>query len=303
MAAGSGSYDADADATDAADDQHEFIRSLFTISTDCHGDDDDCDGDDDDISEHTWICPNNSSLSIIYHLTIYAPGHGNRIWNSSACIAQHLLIPEFRSMIIDSTRQRRIEWPPKTCLEFGAGAALPSLALLHEGAYRVILTDSARANNRTFDALHKSVHVNAKVWNISEEELSHRVQIVPHTWGEADELSCALGGERNNNLADLVIASDCIYNPTHHLSLLQSAVRSMSDNGLFIVGYSLHGNVPPDRVLHFFHVAKHEFGLEIVKEVMREYDCQEGIGSNDRNRAVVYVKVLARQLNSPDDDT
>ena len=72
MAAGSGSYDADADATDAADDQHEFIRSLFTISTDCHGDDDDCDGDDDDISEHTWICPNNSSLSIIYHLTIYA---------------------------------------------------------------------------------------------------------------------------------------------------------------------------------------------------------------------------------------
>jgi predicted nicotinamide N-methyase len=202
-------------------------------------------------------------------------------------------------MIFHSTLRRQIEWPPKTCLELGAGAALPSLALLHEGAHRVILTDSARANSRTFDTLHKSVHANAKVWNISEEELSHRVKIVPHTWGEVlDELSSALGGSDNNS-ADLVIASDCIYNPTHHTSLLQSAVRSMSSDGLFIVGYSLHGNVPSDRVLNFFNIAKHEFGLEIVNQVMREYDCQVGIGSNDRNRAVVYVKVLARQLNSP----
>lgn len=285
-----------AEAEAEADNQNKFIRSLFV-------DDDDAD-DDNDMSKHSWICPSNPSISIIYHLTMYAPGHGNRIWNSSACIAQHLLIPELRSKIIESSRDqliRQMVWPPTTCLEFGAGAALPSLALLHEGAHRVVLTDSARANNRTFDALGKSVHSNAKVWNMNQDEISNRVKIVPHTWGEEiDELRRVLGNgdrgrdEGDNSLADLVIASDCIYNPNHHTSLLQSAVGLMSSNGLFIVGYSLHGNAPPDQIFNFFHVARRDFGLEIVNELRKDYDGQEGIGSNDPNRGVVYVKVLAR---------
>ena len=171
----------------------------------------------------------------------------------------------------------------------------------------MVLTDSARANTRTFDALHKSVHSNAKLWKISEEEISHRVMIVPHSWGEEiEDLRRKLGGEGrggSTSLADLVIASDCIYNPTHHASLLQSAAGVMSSDGLFIVGYSLHGNVPPDQILHFFHLAKHDFGLGIVNEFMKEYDGQEGIGSNDPTRGAVYVKVLARVLKSTVHDT
>jgi predicted nicotinamide N-methyase len=290
-------------ASESDADQHKFIRSLFTSSTTLDDDGDD-EEEDDDISQHSWICPNNPSISILYHLTIYAPGHGNRIWNSSACIAQHLLIPGLRSIIIDSSsRQRTITRPPTICLEFGAGAALPSLALLHEGAHRVILTDSALANNRTFDALHESVHANAKVWNILDDELSHRVKIMPHTWGnEIEEVRRVLGngiGGDSNSLADLLIASDCIYNPTHHTSLLQSADGLLSSNGLFIVGYSLHGNVPPDQILDFFDIAKRHFGLEIVNECMRKYDGQEGIGSDDPIRGVVYIKVLARVSTVP----
>lgn len=106
--------------------QRQFIRSLF---------DDGVDNDDYD---------DENGIS----------GHGNRLWNSSICIAQHLLLPELRSSIMNfvgsgaskngrTTRQRQqlVVWPPTRYIEFGAGAALPSLVLIHEGAGRVVITD------------------------------------------------------------------------------------------------------------------------------------------------------------------
>jgi hypothetical protein len=54
----------------------------------------------------------------------------------------------------------------------------------------------------------------------------------------------------------MLITSDCIYNRMYHDALLRSATAAMDpNNGLFIVGYSLHGNVPACRALNFFEVA------------------------------------------------
>jgi predicted nicotinamide N-methyase len=93
---------------------------------------------------------------------------------------------------------------------------------------------------------------------------------------------------------DLAIASDCIYNPTYHEVLLQSAAGVLSkENGVFIVGYSFHMNVPPEQVLDFFDIASSKFGLEVVSELKQEYDGQRGIGDKDKSRGVVYIKVLA----------
>ena len=65
-------------------------------------------------------------------------------------------------------------------------------------------------------------------------------------------------------------------------------------NGLFVVGYSLHGNVPSVQILDFFTVAQREYGLVIVNELCINYpNGQLGIGSTDIERGVVYIKVLA----------
>ena len=275
--------------------QNKFIHSLFTTSDDINDEEED---EDSHISQHKWLCPETSS-SIIYHLAFLAPGHGDSVWNSSECIAQHLLLPEYRTTLFNNLNTHDINWPPRSCIEFGAGAALPSLVLLKEGAKKVVITDRF-VNDETFDALRMSVDMNAKVWNLSQDELKDRVVIMPHTWGEdVEKLTEQHTNNSSNNgeeecKADLLVASDCIYNPTFHTSLLESASSAMDINSLFIVGYSLHGNVPSSQILNFFNIAQDEFGLKVVNEFTKEYDGQQGIGSVDKERGTVYLKLLIK---------
>ncbi len=92
----------------------------------------------------------------------------------------------------------------------------------------------------------------------------------------------------------MLITSDCIYNPTYHDALLRSATAAMDpDNGLFVVGYSLHSNVPACWALNFFKVARRDYGLIIANDYMKEYaDGKRGIRSDDGDRGAVYVKIL-----------
>ena len=318
------------------DHQRKFITNLFANGG---GAADNVDEDrelDDEISEHVWTCPyadddhdavgaDAPPVAIHYHLAFRTPGHGNRLWNSSDCIARHLLLPECRAAMLfgrgDATREggasgrrRRcpLRWPPRRCVEFGAGAALPSLALLREGADRVVITDRYVNNDATFDALRMSVERNAKYWRTASDGGGGggRAIVVPHTWGEdVDGLLTHIGGGEDNDddreaaaaassttrKADLLVASDCIYNPAYHDALLRSATGVMDpERGLFVVGYSLHGNVPSSRISDFFDAARRDYGLRVVNEFLRQYeDGQRGIGSEDAERGAVYVKVLA----------
>ena len=294
------------ESSDEEEHQHKLLRSLWNDND--ADDKEDSDEDSDGISEHVWTscsCPNPNNkdiISITYHLALLAPGHGNSIWNSSECIAQHLLHPEYRSILFGPRliEHTAYKWPPSRSIEFGAGAALPSLVLLKEGTNRVIFTDRY-VNQQTFDALQLSVDVNAKSWGISEKEVKERVGIIPHTWGEDVEKLTMIPTQQTSGdcqeleKAALLIASDCIYNPAHHKALLQSAISALDTIiGLFVVGYSFHGNVPPTQILEFFEVAKsNEFGLEVVNEFEKKYSGQLGIGGEDENRGTVYVKVLA----------
>ena len=296
--------------------QQQFMRSLFATNNS-----DDDDDENDLIAEKTWLCPEDTNnTSITYHLAFLAPGHGNSVWNSSECIAQHLLLPEYRSMLfrrggenttgnsndVQHDNTHSMKWPPSRCIEFGAGAALPSLALLKDGADKIIITDQF-VNQETFDAVHMSVDKNAKIWGgdgLHEEDVKDRVQIISHTWGKDmdkltqqyntnnDDSKSSKDGCTTTNKADLVIASDCIYNPKYHRALLTSATHAMDSSSRFIVGYSLHGNVPQSQILNFFKLAQEEFGLDISNEFVKEYDGQGGIGSTDVDRGMVYVKVL-----------
>uniref|UniRef100_A0A7S4IZL9 Calmodulin-lysine N-methyltransferase n=1 Tax=Odontella aurita TaxID=265563 RepID=A0A7S4IZL9_9STRA len=198
-------------------------------------------------------------------------------------------------------------WPPRRALEFGAGAALPSMILLREGAGTVVMTDRI-TNEETFEALEMSSEKNCRRWDISEEERERRAVVRAHTWGEDAEKLLEAGGRDEEDANsdgggrfDLLVASDCIYNPTYHEALLRSASAVIDESeGLFVVGYSFHGNVPPERVTQFFDLAEssddeHYGGFETVSEFKKEYDGQRGLGSSDSDRGAVYVRVMARR--------
>ncbi|KAL7501499.1 hypothetical protein ACHAWT_010073 [Skeletonema menzelii] len=304
------------DSIDEQDYQLQLSRDIFKNPEDEEDDWLEIDEGHDGISEHRWTCPTNttgsSDVSITYHLAFLAPGHGDSLWNSSRCIAEHFLHPERRADLLgtllleNAQNESKFMWPPKTCLEFGAGAALPSLALLNGGAHRVVFTDRY-VNEQTFDALKLSIEKNALAWGINEEEIRRRTAVAGHTWGEeienlvnvvsAAETDDDADRSENENAkhVECLIASDCIYNPTYHAALLQSASALIEPcTGIFIVGYSLHGNVPTCDVERFFFVAEKEYGLKVIHELAVEYsEGQMGIGSVDKKRGNVYLKILA----------
>ncbi|CAJ1961269.1 unnamed protein product [Cylindrotheca closterium] len=291
--------------SDAIDDEnddydYEFMKSMFGGGND---DDDDSSDDNDDpqVTEYSWSCQQDDT-KVIYHLAFLAPGHGDAVWNSSDCIAQHLLLEEYRTKKLFPCG--KFEWPPESALEFGAGAALPSMILLKEGTRRLLSTDQ-KINEETFDALNLSFQKNAPQWGISQEQIQDRVRVLPHSWGVGmDQLREAATIDGNGNDDDdrnagniqLLIASDCIYDPTHHRALLQSVAGTMSrTKGRFVVGYSFHMNVPPHKVMQFFDLAEKEFELKITCEFQQDYNGQEGIGNHDPKRGAVYIKVLAHK--------
>jgi predicted nicotinamide N-methyase len=107
------------------------------------------------------------------------------------------------------------------------------------------------------------------------------------------ELLDANGGAK----FDVVVASDCIYNPECHEILLRSASAVLGDAGVLIVGFSFHGNAANDAILAFFERAERDFGLCVAREWDVMHDVQgAAVWSKDENRGNVYIKVLKHAL-------
>ena len=293
------SYPTEMASEQLAEDDDIYRASMRSIFRNGNEDDESDSGDEQNIGQYVWHCPidnangkvngDASHFPVIYHLALLAPGHGNSLWNACICIAEHLSSASKRSQLLGDDISSLVPWPPRSSLEFGAGAALPSMILLGEGTDNVIITDR-KVNDMTFEALDLSAEKNGEQWNVSD--ISQRVQVCDHTWGEAiDELV----KKSNSGGIDVLVASDCIYNPTYHDALLQSASRTIcSESGIFIVGFSYHSNCSKEQVDAFFAKAE-DFGFCVVSEFTKKYKEQQGIGSKDPERAMVYCKVLVHK--------
>ena len=100
--------------------------------------------------------------------------------------------------------------------------------------------------------------------------------------------------EVSGGRVDILIASDCIYDPTYHVDLLDSASELISPEGTFIVGYSLHNNVPPASVEAFFELAR-GLGWKITGETVERFERQNAAPWDESStRGDVYVKFLVR---------
>lgn len=293
------SYPTEMASEQLAEDDDIYRASMRSIFRNGNEDDESDYGDEQNIGQYVWHCPidnangkvngDASHFPVIYHLALLAPGHGNSLWNACICIAEHLSSASKRSQLLGDDISSLVPWPPRSSLEFGAGAALPSMILLREGTDNVIITDR-KVNDMTFEALDLSAEKNGEQWNVSD--ISQRVEVCDHTWGEAiDELV----KKSNSGGIDVLVASDCIYNPTYHNTLLQSASGTIcSERGIFIVGFSYHSNCSKEQVDAFFAKAE-EFGFCVVSEFTKKYKEQQGIGSKDPERAMVYCKVLVHK--------
>ncbi|GMI03326.1 hypothetical protein TrRE_jg11616 [Triparma retinervis] len=253
------------------------MRSLF------HTSDSDSDSSYDEtlsVSRHVEkIKYGEGELQVVYHLDWAAPGHGDALWNSCRVIARLLLNAPPSSPYLPLS-------PPSIALEFGSGAALPSMCLMKLGCPLVLSTDQPGSES-TFAAIEKSARSNADTWGVPKT-----VAALPLQWGAGSGAVLERTGGRK---VDLLIASDCIYDPSYHSDLLESAGGLISKDGTFVVGYSLHNNVPEGRVEKFFDLARGG-GWKVREERTERFERQNAAPWDDsKTRGDVYVKVLVRE--------
>ncbi len=190
----------------------------------------------------------------------HSVGHGNRVWHAS--IATCLYIESLLdTMVIPSGASFQI-------LELGAGTALPSLYLAQilvekETASRPFLHITDGKHYRNIQQIILSIcRQSSKV----RDRVHFRAS--PHNWGEG----IGVGGdnlaffqdeclEDVPNRYDIVLVSDCIYNPNFHASLLESIAATMKlpdgdkRGGRAIISFSLHGNIKDEIVWEFLEMA------------------------------------------------
>ena len=227
-------------------------------------------GDQDEDSTGNFVEDASITINgttIVYLIEESSTGHGNRVW--AASIAACFFISD-----------RLDQWSEASTfqsIEFGAGVALPSLYLAHLLAPRdyasipcVHITDAKQ---------YRNIHQILASVLLQPRSIRQRINIrvSPHDWG------MGLGADNNDssflleecfgtmvgNTYDLVVVSDCIYNPNFHEQLLQSISTTLalpgdrgnttgmatrrddSKGGCALVTFSLHGNISDDAVWKF----------------------------------------------------
>ena len=250
------------------------MRSLYPDSDDSEeGEGDD---DDDDVSQvHRWTSQSQQCV-VEYHLSCMARGHGDVVWNSGSDISEMLVNQKGRARLFGEA----MEFPLSRVLEFGAGAALPSLVCAKRGLGKVV-TITDQFEEGVFKAIELSVAKNTSPGT--------QVEVKAYSWGKSEPDLVREGKY------DLMIASDCIYFPGAHQALLTSASKCVGAGGVWVVGFSLHGNCKEAETYNFFEMANAQ-GWVLERELKIEHDVQEAATwSSVPKRGDVYIKVLKRK--------
>ena len=233
---------------------------------------------DEEDSEDGWDSGTMESRSITisgvhfhYVCDISASGHGNEVWCASVALCQYIEKIATEQDLLHKREKLR-------CLELGAGAAIPSLFLgnyisqqLHVNLPILVhITDLQRFHN-----IKPILLAVGKQPDDVRQKIEFKVS--PHYWGtgvgtsiqsNTDELDSSFlenecGG---SNMYDVILVSDCIYDPTYHQELLNSICATLRKpnhqdgkvddrGGRVIVTFSIHGNVPEENVWEFFRKA------------------------------------------------
>lgn len=207
-------------------------------------------------------------------------GHGNKVWHASIATCRYLkdeFLPGFISKRRKNISSERFLFKS---LELGAGTAVPSFFLAQLLLSFYDETRGTEGNQppksiiRITDAKHyrnimqiiRSVGIQESLCK-GEGKNVVEVEVHPHNWGDHIDLGFEsakeTGNDDNDNRYssqyDLIIVSDCIYNPLYHDVLLISLSEALAlpvvdgtkRGGKAVVSFSLHGNVDDSMIWKF----------------------------------------------------
>ncbi|KAI1391320.1 uncharacterized protein F4822DRAFT_396356 [Hypoxylon trugodes] len=185
-----------------------------------------------------------------------------------------------------------------TCLEVGAGTALPSLMSALLGAKDVVVTDYP--SDTVLSTLRKNVKVNAKPEN-SPSSILAPVTVEGHSWGELDTPFATA----NRNRFDRVFVCDCLWMPWQHANLHKSIawfLKDASARAWVIAGF----HTGRQKMSGFFEdevLAEAGLELESIWErdcdgVEREWVWDRGQEDVSERKRWLVVGVLRRRTSS-----
>ena len=185
-------------------------------------------------------------------------GFGNQVWASSRHLANQFSDPEAcRQLLLPLTKDRvQFTHHPLTDItvcELGAGAAIPSWTAMKCGAKVVVTDQSVTGRIRSI--------AEGAARNFQSGGVQHVPTICPYDWGTSTE---AVGAKK----FDLVFAADCCFMPWFHTELIDSISMLVSNHGMALLAFSLHGNVADEQVWSIVELAQERgFKTEVLPAV------------------------------------
>ncbi len=234
-------------------------------------------GDDDSEDEEDGLLTTSTStiegiegtdFSVQFVTDTISTGHGNKVWHASIATCRYLK---------DRFTLPNREDPIQTfrCLELGAGTAVPSFFLAkllssrlpQQSPQTIVLRITDAKYYRNIMQILRSVDIDDST-GISGTN-SVQLEVHPHNWGTPIEFGKQRVVDEDDGSStmsdssphDLVIVSDCIYNPDYHddllvslsttLALPKTSTESTTRGGVAVISFSLHGNVRNEVIWEF----------------------------------------------------
>jgi len=229
-----------------------------------------------------------AGIRVAYVMSDSWEGFGGTLWSSARHVANQLADPircrRLLSPLFDRSTKHNDNGDREThCnrhplfgvrfVELGSGAGLPSLTAMWCGA-RVVATDMSKANR--IRCLAESLERNwremgdptSEAGTTGDRELlqqAEKARACPYDWGRPiDRVVSALNGSTGETgQFEVLVAADCCYGPSYHSDLLDSIRMLLSDDGVALLPFALHGNVSDEDVWGIVNLARDEKGFEV----------------------------------------
>jgi nicotinamide N-methyltransferase len=174
----------------------------------------------------------------------------------------------------------------KSVLELGAGAAIPSIVAVLDGASNVVATDYPE--REIIDILQQNIKGNVPC------DYQSKIHALGYLWGsDTRELIDLNGGHKY----DIIIMSDLLFNHSEHEKMMKTCTSVLSPDGSVIVAYSHHRPHLAHKDLDFFEVANRH-GMEVAHESIHKMGVMFEEDPGDVYlRENVFMKVLKFKRN------
>lgn len=207
------------------------------------------------------------SVEVIYILSESWHGFGDQPWAASRHVANLLADPkrccELLQPLFDRQQQddedRRHPLEGVSFLELGAGSAVPSWTALRLGA-RVVSTDQTVANRIRCmsECVERNWRAMLATLPADDARLGYAKQarVCPHDWGKSVEETLRALHSDGSEKFNVIVGADCCYMPWFHEELLDSIEALLSEDGVAVLPFALHGNTDDEGVWGIVDTAK-----------------------------------------------